>query len=74
MSLELAQLYPDLKFVVQDTAATVEQAERIWKAENADILHGRVALMAHDFFKENPIKKAEAYVLRYIMSVSSLVY
>ena len=70
MSLELAKMYPDLKFIVQDTEATVAQAREIWQAEHIDYLQTRVTLMAHDFFKENPVKGAEAYVLRCVLCVS----
>ena len=65
--MELAKIYPDLNFVVQDTPGNIEQAKGVWQAENTKILQTRVTLMPHDFFKENPVKNADVYVLRYIM-------
>ncbi|KIP12880.1 hypothetical protein PHLGIDRAFT_97630 [Phlebiopsis gigantea 11061_1 CR5-6] len=59
MSLELAKIYPDLKFVVQDT--------NIWEAEHMEYLQNRVTLMVHDFFEENPVKGADVYVLRCVL-------
>ncbi|KAI1823254.1 S-adenosyl-L-methionine-dependent methyltransferase [Xylaria intraflava] len=59
--------YPDLNFVVQDSAANVELGERIWAEKYPDALDsGRLKLMEHDFFRENPIRDAEIYWLRYI--------
>ena len=69
MSLELAKMYPGLKFVVQDTEATIAQAREIWQTEHMDYLQSRVTLMAHDFFKENSVKGADAYVLRCVLCV-----
>ena len=67
MSLELAKIYPDLKFVVQDTGPTIAQAKKIWEAEHMEYLQSRVTLMVHDFFQENPVRGADVYVLRCIL-------
>lgn len=67
MSLELAKIYPDLKFVVQDTAPTIAQAKKIWETEHMEYLRSRVTLMVHNFFEENPVKGADVYVLRCIL-------
>ena len=70
MSLELAKLYPNLNFIVQDVKSTVDQAQNIWQTEHAEFLDSRVTFMVHDFFKENPVKGADAYVLRCVLYVN----
>ena len=72
MSLDLSRKYPKLNFVVQDRPAVIEQAKGIWQKENPDALANRVTLMPHNFFDENPVKGAAAYLLRYIMCVRTL--
>jgi hypothetical protein len=60
--------YPNLSFVVQDRAANVEKGQLFWSERDPDALAtGRVKLMQHDFFQENPIREAEIYWLRYIL-------
>jgi hypothetical protein len=58
-----------LKFVVQDRAPALKQAEtEVWPKENAGALaDGKVKFMPHDFFEVNPVQKAEIYWLRYIL-------
>ncbi|KAI1373457.1 S-adenosyl-L-methionine-dependent methyltransferase [Hypoxylon crocopeplum] len=66
--LQLSELYPKLNFVVQDRAANVAQGEPFWAERNPTALaSGKVRLMVHDFFQENPVKDAEVYWLRYIL-------
>ncbi|KAI9688867.1 MAG: hypothetical protein M1822_001224 [Bathelium mastoideum] len=67
--LQLAQLYPNLRFIVQDRAAVLQQAKTIvWPKENPHAVEdGRVRFVAHDFFLENPIKDADVYWLRYVV-------
>lgn len=67
MSLDLARLYPDLHFIVQDRPALIEQAKMVWATEYPEALASRVSLTPHDFFQVNPVKGADAYLLRYIM-------
>lgn len=72
MSLELAKRYPDLKFVVQDREAVIEKAELIWKQELPEALEAeRVKFMRHDFFTQQPVKEADVFILRHILSVLS---
>ena len=70
--IQLSRLYPDLKFVVQDRGPVLEQGEHtVWPKENPQALaDGRVTFMQHDFFDVNPVKDADVYWLRYIMSVT----
>ncbi|KAL2163196.1 hypothetical protein VTH06DRAFT_5252 [Thermothelomyces fergusii] len=68
-SLQLSQIYPDLKFVVQDRGPVLQQAKtELWPRENPEALSsGRVTFQEHDFFNENPVKGADVYWLRYII-------
>ena len=55
MIKQIMQAHPDLarspeKFVLQDMEKSIEQARM------ADILPSGVKMMAHDFFKEQPVK------------------
>lgn len=67
--LQLSHLYPNLKFIVQDRAPVLKQAEsEVWPRENPAALEsGRVQFIPHDFFEPNPIKHADVYWLRYIL-------
>ncbi|KAI1466076.1 putative O-methyltransferase [Daldinia caldariorum] len=66
--LQLARLYPELRFVVQDQPTVVEQGVSIWQKEFPEALEsGRARLMAHDFFKPNPVKEADVYWMRHVL-------
>ncbi|KAK2834889.1 hypothetical protein FQN49_006815 [Arthroderma sp. PD_2] len=67
--LQLLDLYPKLRFVVQDREENVRQGEtEVFPREAPDaLLSKRVEFMAHDFFQENPVKGAEVYWLRGIL-------
>lgn len=68
MTLDLASAFPDLHYVVQDLPPVVEQARAVWQTERAGTIEsGHVQLMAHDFFKEQPVVGAEVYLLRWIL-------
>ncbi|EAW14841.1 O-methyltransferase xanE [Aspergillus clavatus NRRL 1] len=64
VSVRIAEKIPGLNFVVQDDAAILEagQAEGIPSA-----VKERIEFMPHDFFKEQPVKGADAYLLRFIL-------
>ena len=68
-SLQLSQLYPQLKFIIQDRAAVLQQAETIiWPKDNPNALvQQQVQFCPHDFFEPNPVKEADVYWLRYIL-------
>jgi hypothetical protein len=54
--------------VIQDREGTVAEGKKFWAEKSAlDLKSGRVQLMTHDFFQENPVKGADVYLLRYIM-------
>ena len=63
-SIALASAFPNLSCVVQDGAGVVEQARQ---ADLALSAKGRVTFMEHDFFKQQPIKEAAVYVLRWVL-------
>ncbi|TFY61604.1 hypothetical protein EVJ58_g4421 [Rhodofomes roseus] len=68
MSMELATQFPKLHFVVQDRGPVVEQGRAMWMSRMPRaILDGRVTLQIHDFFREQPVKGADVYFLRYIL-------
>lgn len=72
MSLDLAKMYHDLKFVIQDRPAIVKQGQEVWERDYPEAVKSqRVKLMPHDFFTEQPIKGAAVYHMRYILYVSS---
>ena len=68
-SLQLSQVHQQLRFVIQDRAAMLEQAEKVvWPKDNPDaVAQKRVQFCPHDFFEPNPIKNADVYWLRYVM-------
>lgn len=74
MSIGLARKFPKLRFVVQDLASVISQAEAVWLRELPEAIKlERTRLMVHDVFKEQPIKGAEVYWMRFILFVSPCV-
>lgn len=69
--LQLMNVYPKLKFVVQDRPENVERGEHeIYPKEAPEAVStGRVTFQAHDFFEPNPVKNADVYWLRGILWV-----
>ncbi|KAL4940293.1 hypothetical protein BDV06DRAFT_230434 [Aspergillus oleicola] len=67
--LQLFPAYPHLRYIVQDRAEVLRQAEtEIWPQEAPDaVKDGRVQFMEHDFFQPNPVKGADVYWLRGIL-------
>ncbi|KAI5926688.1 S-adenosyl-L-methionine-dependent methyltransferase [Camillea tinctor] len=68
-SLQLSQVYPELKFILQDRGPALKQAEtEIWPRANPSALESkRVQFITHDFFDVNPVKNAGVYWLRYVL-------
>ena len=58
VSKELAKTYPELTFIVED------QPDVIVNAVIPDDLKDRIMFIAHDFFKEQPVKDADVYFIR----------
>jgi hypothetical protein len=69
--LQLLNVYPKLKFVVQDRPENVERGEHeVYPKEAPDaVSSGRVNFQAHDFFEPNSVKNADVYWLRGILWV-----
>ncbi|KAI1773026.1 S-adenosyl-L-methionine-dependent methyltransferase [Hypoxylon cercidicola] len=61
ISKSLAELYPSLDFVVQDS-----NADMLAEGRNSlpDSLRGRVSFFQHSFFDPQPIKDAAAFLIR----------
>ena len=62
-SIALAQAFPNLSFTVQDFGTVAKAGEK----EVPDELRGRITFMEHDFFKEQPVKGAQVYLLRSVL-------
>lgn len=61
-AVALATRLPDLEIVIQDQAGLQEQANRSIPLELAH----RVRFMPHDFFKTQPVLRADVYHFRWI--------
>jgi len=67
-SLDLARRFPKLHLIVEDRPSSIEKAEEVWQQEYPEAIKaGRVKLLSHDFFTEQPIKGAEVYFLRHVL-------
>ena len=70
MSLDLSRMYPRLRFLIQDQPDVVAEARSVWREQYPEALgEGRIQLMVHDFFTEQPFLGADVYNLRYILYV-----
>ncbi|KAL4957580.1 S-adenosyl-L-methionine-dependent methyltransferase [Aspergillus filifer] len=67
--LQLLPVYPQLRFLVQDRAEVLRQAEtEVCPAEAPKaVKDDRVQFMGHDFFQPNPVKSADIYWLRGVL-------
>ena len=63
LSLALARRFPFLRCIVQDRSHVVAQGREQVPPESAD----RVSFMEHDFFKEQPVKGADVYLLHFVL-------
>ncbi|PCH42449.1 S-adenosyl-L-methionine-dependent methyltransferase [Wolfiporia cocos MD-104 SS10] len=67
-SLDLARRFPSLRFVVDDRPSTIELAQAVWTREYPEALQsGRVKLVPHNFFTEQPINGAKVYFMRAVL-------
>lgn len=62
VSVAVANVAPDMDFVVQDLPEVISQAE----AQPPPGLEGRLKFQEHDFFTPQPIKDADVYFFRFI--------
>ncbi|KAL8654749.1 MAG: hypothetical protein Q9226_003313 [Calogaya cf. arnoldii] len=63
LSIAIAKEFPSLRCVVQDRPEVIGSCQESLPLD----LHDRVSFMAHDFFKEQPLKGADIYMLRWIL-------
>ncbi|KAI9440862.1 S-adenosyl-L-methionine-dependent methyltransferase [Lactarius indigo] len=62
-SLTLARRHPNLRFVLQDRGAVLDDANEYWKKNMPDALDsGRVKLQAHNFFDPQPPQEEDVTV------------
>lgn len=59
MSHEISQAFPHLNFVVQDLVMN--------DAISSEYSSPQIKFMAHDFFTPQPVKSADAYLMRWIL-------
>ncbi len=69
----LARRWRNVEFVVQDLPGTVASAPDPVCADDAQVA-ARVALAAHDFFTEQPVRGAAVYFLRWVLHNHSAPY
>ncbi|KAK6345279.1 hypothetical protein TWF718_007203 [Orbilia javanica] len=67
VSLEIAKAHPSLKFIVEDIAALSLERGKENLAQNHPELVERFEFRHHDFFTEQPVKGAEAYLVRFVL-------
>jgi len=64
----IAEAFPDLKYIVQDREATIEEAMKVWEAEDtAAISSGCVTLQVQDFFQPQICPSPTIFMLRHIL-------
>ncbi|KAK6528072.1 hypothetical protein TWF281_009329 [Arthrobotrys megalospora] len=67
VSLEIAKANPSLKFIVEDIAPlSLEQGKANMARDHPELLE-RFEFRQHDFFTEQPVKDAEAYLIRFVL-------
>jgi len=68
ISVQLTNMYPDLKIVLQDSPQTIQQAmENFSKFCPKAIENQTVQFKAFDFFVEAPVPKCDVYFLKHIL-------
>ncbi|KAF8162504.1 S-adenosyl-L-methionine-dependent methyltransferase [Mycena galopus ATCC 62051] len=68
LSLEIAQVNPHLRFLVQDKLGVIRQGEQHWETEMPGALAaGRISFGEHDFFSPQSVKNADIFLLRLVV-------
>ena len=63
VSVFLAEKFPSLQFIVQDLPGVISDERSTYQIPES--VAGRVKLMAHDFFTEQPVKDVDVFLIRY---------
>lgn len=66
-AISLAEAFPNLHFVVQDLATNAESGQKIAGGSLSGGVAERITFQGHDFMKPQPVKGANAYLLRMIL-------
>ncbi|KAF5387586.1 hypothetical protein D9757_006612 [Collybiopsis confluens] len=67
-TLALYRAFPSLRFVVQDLPGPVRHGTMFWNSKYPEaLISKRVVFKEHDFFKDQPEKDANVYLLRMIL-------
>ncbi|KAI0902802.1 O-methyltransferase-domain-containing protein [Ustulina deusta] len=66
-SLTVARAFKKLRFIVQDQATPIANAQRRKTETHRDEAWQRIALQEHDFFGPQPVRGAEIYLLRMVI-------
>jgi len=67
-TLNLLNAHKHLRYIVQDRAPAIKDAQKFWEAQQPEALSsGQVDLQVHDFFEENPVRGAAVFILRMIL-------
>ncbi|KAF5014103.1 hypothetical protein F66182_15037, partial [Fusarium sp. NRRL 66182] len=71
VSLHLARIYPDLKFIVQDLQEVIDGAAdhliSLTQDSQDAAIKDRIEFAPHDMFEEQPVKNSDVYLLRYVL-------
>lgn len=68
VSLALARANLEVKIILQDRAPVIEHAAQVWANELPEAVEsGRIRMLAHDFFTEQPVKNATIFLMKQIM-------
>ena len=61
MMIAVARKFPTLNFVIQDLPLVLDSRPPL-----PEDMNDRIIYMAHDFFKEQPVKNADVYFFRWV--------
>ncbi|KAL4945512.1 S-adenosyl-L-methionine-dependent methyltransferase [Aspergillus oleicola] len=67
-SMNIARVYPDLNFIIQDRPEVIEKGVSLWTKELPTyVVNGKVQLKPGDFFKPQTVPGASVYFLHTIL-------
>ncbi|KAJ7589593.1 hypothetical protein C8J56DRAFT_1076296 [Mycena floridula] len=74
-ALEIAKLYPDMQFVVQQPPLAIEETKKMWKTTQIEATSaGPVRFQEHNLLDLQPIRDASLFILGTTLSLWSDVY